>query len=135
MFVRRAIALLGSVVALGFLIGEIRSRGPLVLRAPATVVSNGLPPQKASVGYFLCLDKFRPRLQRGDRVSIVSPEYPAPFLIAVGQLPDQVVTSGQSMDATRSNVNSILAYRQTFDDPRFVIVEASGDCSLYRRAR
>jgi hypothetical protein len=105
-----------------------RARGPIELRAPATVVSNSHPAQRALVPYLLFLREVRRRVPAGSTVATIGPDpsettgIPDP-LIAIGQLPaNPVVSFPSAADEGQSPPRFVAAYRREFEDPRYRMI-------------
>jgi len=117
---------------------EVVGRGPLSFHAPATVLSNCLPAQRASEPFILFLREVASRVPARATVALRIPEGPnigPTFLIAVGQLPRQVVWpliawgSGPSPPLA----DWVASYATDFQDARYRRVASLERGALFRR--
>src|SRR2546422_11556070 len=119
---------------------QVVLRGPLTFRAPATILSNSLPPQKDSEPYLFFLRDIRSRVPRGATVAVLTPEGPniGPiYLIAVGQLPEQNVWPVVTWGSRASPVHAewVACFFTNLEDPLYRRVDLLPNGALFRRIR
>lgn len=125
----------GWALLFALLVVEIARRGPLTLRRPATVLSNGVPVQRTTQPYLVFLDEVRRRLPRGATVAVVHAESPSPmpYLIAIGQLPDQTVLPPEAIGTDRPEW--VAAFGRAFSESGFRPVGTFSGGTLLRRSQ
>jgi len=134
-----ALRRLCALVMLALVLTEIRRRGPLIFRAPSTVLSNSHPGQPSPDAYLLFLGEAGRRLPRGAVVAVVPQRQGelatgARYLMAVAQMPDQNVvppTTLRALDAPRIP-EWVVSYGAVFEDSRFRLAAAIPGGALYR---
>jgi hypothetical protein len=132
------LAAFGLLTLLG---AAIMGRGPLTLRPPATVLSNSHPGLPSPDPYILFLKQAATRIPRDQTVVFIlaHQELESPtggsYLIALGQMPDQVV-----LPRTVLNPNSgappdwVACFGAEFPDRRFQRAETIAGGAIFRRA-
>ena len=126
----------GWAVLAGLLVREILARGPIAFAAPATVVSHAVPVMRESEPYLLLLKAVRQRLPRGATIAVVSPDGAGfvPYLLAVGQLPGQIVLGPHTIAPTADPAPDwVVSVGTSFRDPRFELEESFPAGALFRR--
>lgn len=107
-------------------------RGPIEWKAPATVVSNGNPASLDNEPFLLFLQSMRGRLPAGATVVVLSPDSAREpptgisYLLAVGQLPDQVVLPWTVLrDPHAQPPRYVATFLRAMNDGRYRIVDQS----------
>ena len=112
---------------------QILRRGPLRLEAPEFVLSNGVGPQRASIPFLRFLRSIAPHLPRESTVAILYPDAGRdiiPYLIAIGQLPDQNVLPPAGLG---ENPEWVACFGEAPGDPRYrPVVSVEGGSLLHR---
>ncbi|HKB71678.1 MAG TPA: hypothetical protein VKH46_12600 [Thermoanaerobaculia bacterium] len=132
-----AAALLGTTAA------WIRSRGPVRLARPPTVLSNDHPAVRPIAPMLVFLDEVHARVPAGARVAFITPArddgtLSRDFLIAVGRLPEQrVIPIFHDADKAASIdvADFVAAYGFPLDSPNLGSEAVFGGGYLYRAAR
>jgi hypothetical protein len=115
----------------------ISQRGPIEMRAPASVVSNSHPAQRGLEPYLLFLADVRRRIPPGASVAVLGPDSTFlagnfDYLVAFGQLPQNVVEPMQSvLDQNRRAPRYFASYRREFSDERYRALESIPSGYLY----
>ena len=107
-------------------------RGPIEWKSPATVVSNGNPASLDHEPFLLFLQSMRRRLPAGATVVVLSPESAREppdgisYLLAVGQLPEQVVLPWTVLrDPGAQPPQYVATFLRAMNDGRYRIVDQS----------
>jgi hypothetical protein len=117
----------------------IRRRGPVEMRAPATVISNGHVAQRPLEPYLLFLAEIRRLLPVGASVAVIGPASelgPMDYLVAIGQLPRNIVEPRQDLHKGEREVPRFVAvYVQEFRDDRYRMIAVVPSGHLYEVRR
>lgn len=117
----------------------ICGRGPVEMRAPATVISNGYSAQKPSETYLLFLADIRALLPSGASVAVLGPNLelaPMDYLLAIGQLPRNDVLPRQDLAGGRGGApRFVAAFLQDFEDARYRMIAVVPSGRLYEVRR
>ena len=126
-----------AAVLFGLLVAHIVRHGPLTLVPPKTPLSHTEPAQQASEPYLLFLREVGSRVPAGSTIVVVEETGEIGYLLAVGQLPDQIVRhrSALSGDSSRALPDWVACFDGAFDDPRFELDARLPNGVLYRRHR
>ncbi len=132
---RRAVAITGTGALLAAAVRFCLSRGPLTLRAPASVLSNAHWVMKAAEPYLLYLGSLRERLPEGATVVVLSPyskdDSPigTSYLMALGQLPRQRVVPWTVLrDPAAAPPRYVAVFGRSFHDDRYrLLARTAGD--------
>jgi len=89
---------------------QIVKTGPLVLHVPATVLSHGRPEPRQMEPYLIFLAEVRRAVRPGTAVSVVAPTDDPNLLVAIGQLPENVVVMPDEA-AAGAHVDYVAIFR------------------------
>jgi len=122
---------LGAAALFAALIRQIVATGPLTLRRPPTVLSNGRPEPAAFAPYLSFLSVVRKELPPGAVVAILLPADDPDLLIATGQLPSNpIIRAGEP--AWEKRAAYIAAYEQPLPAGRGSLIDPTARGFLYR---
>jgi hypothetical protein len=126
---------------LALLVMTVLSRGPLTLRPPATVMSNSHPGLPSPDPYILFLRQAAARIPPGQTVVflLAHPEAElaigGSYLIALGQMPDQVVLPRTALSADSAPPDWVACFGAQFSDHRFQPAGSIAGGTLFRRVQ
>jgi hypothetical protein len=136
-----AVAAVGVAALLTAAVRFCVSRGPLTLRAPASVLSNAHSVMQASEPYLLYLVSLRERIPAGATIVALSPDSKddsptgIPYLLALGQLPAQTVVPWTVLrDPGAEPPRYVAVFRRGFHDDRYRLVSQTADDQLWELA-